>query len=108
MANAEQSAEFNPNLATRMDHVDAWCDKWSDRLNPILVKETRQALKSRQFVVTFSAVCGSWLDVHWDLLVDAEDLRHAFGAKNADRLLLCSGAAHVARRPVGSLPIAGR
>ena len=24
-----------------------------DRLNPILVKETRQALKSRQFLITF-------------------------------------------------------
>jgi len=33
-----------------------------DRLNPILVKETRQALKSRQFVVTFALLllCG-WL-----------------------------------------------
>ncbi|MEM9659169.1 MAG: hypothetical protein AAF961_12480 [Planctomycetota bacterium] len=28
----------------------------ADRANPILVKETRQALKSRQFVVTFLVV----------------------------------------------------
>src|SRR6185437_11493038 len=41
----------------------AWRDRlegglvWlGDRLNPILVKETRQALKSRQFVVTFILV----------------------------------------------------
>jgi ABC-type transport system involved in multi-copper enzyme maturation permease subunit len=43
---------------------DAWADGWlkietlldrvGDRLNPILVKEARQAMKSRQFVVTFS------------------------------------------------------
>src|SRR5262245_58195819 len=29
-------------------------DRAGDRLNPILVKEARQAMKSRQFVVTFS------------------------------------------------------
>ena len=29
-------------------------DRLGDRLNPILVKEARQAMKSRQFVVTFS------------------------------------------------------
>ena len=28
-------------------------DYVTDRLNPILVKETRQALKSRQFIITF-------------------------------------------------------
>ena len=31
-------------------------EQFADRLNPILVKETRQALKSRQFVVTFLIV----------------------------------------------------
>lgn len=38
----------------RMEKIDAWCERWGDRFNPILVKETRQALKSRQFVITFS------------------------------------------------------
>jgi len=37
-------------------------DRASDWLNPILIKETRQALKSRQFVVTFSLMLtSSWL-----------------------------------------------
>lgn len=37
-------------------------ERASDRLNPILVKETRQALKSRQFVVTFQLMLvASWL-----------------------------------------------
>lgn len=35
------------------DKLVAWADRFSDHLNPILVKEARQALKSRQFVVTF-------------------------------------------------------
>src|SRR5436190_22467833 len=37
-------------------------DRASDWLNPILIKETRQALKSRQFVVTFFLMLvSSWL-----------------------------------------------
>lgn len=40
--------------ATHWTALDRFADLLSDRLNPILVKEARQALKSRQFVVTFS------------------------------------------------------
>jgi hypothetical protein len=36
--------------------VLSWLEAIADRLNPILVKETRQALKSRQFVLTFLVV----------------------------------------------------
>src|SRR5258706_5743553 len=37
-------------------------DRASDWLNPILIKETRQALKSRQFVATFFLMLtASWL-----------------------------------------------
>ncbi len=36
------------------DRLDAWSARWGDALNPILIKESRQALKSKQFVVTFS------------------------------------------------------
>lgn len=46
-----------------------WSQRWaalSDRFNPILVKESRQALKSWQFVGTFMAVlAGCWL---WSIL----------------------------------------
>ncbi|MEM9645237.1 MAG: ABC transporter permease [Planctomycetota bacterium] len=34
--------------------IDRWSEKIGDSVNPILVKEMRQALKSRQFLVTFS------------------------------------------------------
>jgi ABC-type transport system involved in multi-copper enzyme maturation permease subunit len=45
--------------------AEALLERWSERLNPILVKEARQALKSRQFSITFSLllICG-WL---WSL-----------------------------------------
>jgi ABC-type transport system involved in cytochrome c biogenesis permease component len=36
--------------------TDHWAEKIGDTFNPILIKETRQALKSRQFVGTFSVL----------------------------------------------------
>ena len=41
----------NPTWLRVVDRIAIRC---GDAINPILVKETRQALKSRQFVVTFS------------------------------------------------------
>jgi hypothetical protein len=41
-------------LAETWLKIEALLDRVGDRLNPILVKEARQAMKSRQFVVTFS------------------------------------------------------
>jgi ABC-type transport system involved in multi-copper enzyme maturation permease subunit len=38
---------------TRWERFEAWLGRQSDRLNPILVKEARQALRSRQFTTTF-------------------------------------------------------
>ncbi len=39
-----------------------WMEQAGDWLNPILVKETRQALKSRQFIVTFLLMLiGAWM-----------------------------------------------
>lgn len=37
-----------------MERIDRWTEQIGDRLNPILVKEARQTLKSRQFIVTFT------------------------------------------------------
>ncbi|MCI0359447.1 MAG: ABC transporter permease, partial [Planctomycetaceae bacterium] len=41
-------------LAGPWARIESLLDRIGDRLNPILVKEARQAMKSRQFVVTFS------------------------------------------------------
>lgn len=50
----------------RGSRIDRLLVRLGDRLNPILVKEARQALKSRQFVITFTLllVCG-WV---WSIL----------------------------------------
>lgn len=47
------TASANDSLGSR---IEGWLARLSEYLNPILVKESRQALKSRQFVVTFLLV----------------------------------------------------
>jgi hypothetical protein len=45
-----------PVAANRWERVDALVSRLSERINPILVKEARQALKSKQFTITFTLV----------------------------------------------------
>lgn len=49
-------AADSPTQRSWLNELMQWGEQFADRLNPILVKETRQALKSRQFVVTFLIV----------------------------------------------------
>ncbi len=42
-----------PRPRGQQNTIDRWLEAAGDRLNPILVKETRQALKSRQFILWF-------------------------------------------------------
>ena len=46
--------ELKETAASRWERLDATLDVASQWLNPILIKEARQALKSRQFVITFA------------------------------------------------------
>jgi len=43
-------------FASVWSRIERWLEAAVERANPILVKETRQALKSRQFIVTFLIV----------------------------------------------------
>ncbi len=45
------------------ERIDHWLERLGDRINPILVKETRQALKSRQFSGTFMLLLAASLVV---------------------------------------------
>jgi hypothetical protein len=46
--------------------IDALLDRWSERFNPILVKEARQSLKSYQFAISFFLVLAcAWV---WSFL----------------------------------------
>lgn len=54
LAEAIERRPTQPTSSWLSTLVDAVAGQVTDRLNPILVKEARQALKSRQFVVTFT------------------------------------------------------
>ena len=64
MANDESNASERPApdapRAGFWSRLDRWLERAGERLNPILVKEARQALKSRQFISTFTLLllCG--------------------------------------------------
>ncbi len=63
--------------------ANAWLEDVSDRLNPILVKETRQALKSRQFIVTFLLMLiAAWLISVFGTLAAGDSLE--FGSAGRD------------------------
>jgi hypothetical protein len=50
----------------RWDRIERWLMACGERLNPILVKEARQSLKSKQFLVTFSLLLAfGWV---WSLI----------------------------------------
>ena len=58
-----------------LGQTNAWMEHISDWLNPILVKETRQALKSRQFIVTFLLMLiASWLISFFGILLEGNSL----------------------------------
>jgi hypothetical protein len=67
----------------RIDQAFTWL---GDRLNPILVKETRQALKSRQFVITFTLVLAlAWIWSIFGVALIGPDIYYA--ARGMDMFL---------------------
>ncbi len=66
--------------------VDDWCERFGDSLNPILVKETRQALKSRQFVVTFSVLLFAALG--WTIVGSLSMMPQIYTSPSAPRMLI--------------------
>jgi len=73
-------------MELRLEKLDAWCEKWSDRFNPILVKETRQALKSRQFVITFSLLLFAALS--WTIVGTFSLMPGIYTTPSAPRMML--------------------
>ena len=74
---------MSTTTADKIRSVPPWVDRVADWCNPILIKEVRQSLKSRQFVVTFFLlVAGAWLTAVFGLLmflssmVSADEILH--------------------------------
>ncbi len=60
-----------------LEHSIDWLERIGDRANPILVKETRQSLKSRQFVVTFMLLlAASWFLFMLGLLLGGDAIEY--------------------------------
>ncbi len=66
--------------------LDDVCERFGDRVNPILVKETRQALKSRQFVVTFSLLLFAALA--WTVAGSLSMMPQIYTTPSAQRMLV--------------------
>ncbi|WP_149497483.1 hypothetical protein [Roseiconus lacunae] len=47
------SLALDPEGEGVFGNIERWCDRCVSKLNPILIKEARQSLKSRQFLITF-------------------------------------------------------
>ncbi|MEX0702097.1 MAG: hypothetical protein WD069_08370 [Planctomycetales bacterium] len=55
-------------LSAPTTRFDRWQEAWADRLNPMLVREMRRSLKSRQFLAAFGlALLAAWLVSAWGL-----------------------------------------
>lgn len=69
-----------------LQRLDAWCERVGDAINPILVKETRQALKSRQFVVTFSLMLFAALG--WTVAGSLSLMPQIYTSPSAPRMMI--------------------
>lgn len=55
----------------------SWLSRMGDRCNPILVKEVRQSLKSKQFVITFFfLVIAAWLTATFGVVMQGEAIQY--------------------------------
>jgi hypothetical protein len=90
MATIESTVDEFPvvkSAAARwLDHLDRWCARLGDKINPILVKETRQSLKSRQFVVTFSMILFAALA--WTIAGSLSMMPQIYTSPSASRMMI--------------------
>ncbi|TWT50698.1 ABC-2 family transporter protein [Rubripirellula amarantea] len=75
-----------PTESKLLRRIDEFCELVGDKLNPILVKETRQALKSRQFVITFSILLFAALA--WTIIGSLMMMPRIYTSPSAPRMLI--------------------
>ena len=88
MTTITKTAEPGAEVAAAgwLDWIDRWCERFGDASNPILVKETRQALKSRQFVITFSVLLVAALG--WTVVGSLSMMPQIYTTPSAPRMLI--------------------
>ena len=86
-ATATKTGPESAHLSKHWIHrIDQWCEQIGDRLNPILIKETRQALKSRQFVFTFFSLLFAALG--WTVVGSLSRMPEIYTTPSAPSLLI--------------------
>src|SRR5690606_679221 len=56
-------------LAAPTTALERWQERWADRLNPMLVRESRRLMKSRQLVSSFGlALLAAWMVSAWGVV----------------------------------------
>lgn len=81
-----KASPFDGESAGKLAGAERWLGRLGEHLNPILVKETRQALKSRQFVFTFALLLiFGWAWSIFGLWVMGPEV--VYGAKGPQMLL---------------------
>lgn len=83
---SDPNASVRENTASWLLRLDEWAARTGDKLNPILIKETRQALKSRQFVVTFSVLLVAAFA--WTVIGSLMLMPQIYTSPSAPRLLI--------------------
>jgi ABC-type transport system involved in cytochrome c biogenesis permease component len=82
----ERSKVADNSLTPRwLEWIDGVCERIGDAINPILVKEARQALKSRQFIVTFSILLLAALA--WTIIGSLSMMPQIYTSPSAPRML---------------------
>lgn len=85
-AKTEAAEPTAPADATRRRGLDAVAERLGEWVNPILVKEARQALKSRQFMLTFTLVLvAGWI---WSILGVAFMTPEIFHSARGSQMLI--------------------
>ncbi|NND99219.1 MAG: ABC transporter permease, partial [Pirellulaceae bacterium] len=86
ISTSESSPIADNSFASRsLEWIDRACERIGDVINPILVKEARQALKSRQFIVTFSALLLAALA--WTIIGSLSMMPQIYTSPSAPRML---------------------
>lgn len=71
---------------TLLLRLDKWSQRVGDQLNPILIKETRQALKSRQFAITFFSILAAAFA--WTVVGSLSRMPQIYNTPSAPNLLI--------------------
>lgn len=81
LAQINEAEETGTNTTPLLARIDRFLERSGEYLNPILVKETRQALKSKQFSITFTLllVCVWVWSLYGVAWLDAESSAQAAG-----------------------------